>query len=123
MIDFCALRVLTSDLQDVEAQLVASCGLTFPQASVLCAVESGYGDPGSLAVQMKLSPSRLTRITDALEKRGLISRATSEKDRRSVRIALTDEGRKRLEEIHRGSISLPSYIEKMIAGKGKEERK
>ena len=121
MIDFCALRTLTSDLQQVEEDLVDAYGLTIQQASVLCAVESGYGEPGALAFQMRLSPSRLTRLLDALEKQGLVERTAPARDRRSVCITLTAKGKEKLDVIHHGSVSLPSYIESMISAR-KEER-
>ncbi len=121
MIDFCALRTLTSDLQQVETELVGAYGLTIQQASVLCAVESGYGEPGALAIQMRLSPSRLTRLIDALEKQELLERTVSARDRRSVCITLTAKGKEKLDAVHHGSVSLPSYIESMIPAR-KEER-
>ncbi|MER8047562.1 MarR family transcriptional regulator [Streptomyces sp. NPDC094032] len=46
-----------------------------------------------LGAKTLLSRSQVSRVVDALQARGLVARATSPTDARSVRIALTDTGR------------------------------
>ncbi|WP_288903724.1 MarR family transcriptional regulator [uncultured Sneathiella sp.] len=48
--------------------------------------------PSDLAKDMMLSTSAMTNRLDRLEKRGLVKRTTDPKDRRGLRIILTDEG-------------------------------
>lgn len=48
--------------------------------------------PGSLAVRCLVSPSTLTGIVDRLEKKSLIRRIRSSKDRRSVIIRMAESG-------------------------------
>lgn len=48
--------------------------------------------PSELAGEMMLSTSAMTNRLDRLEKRGLIERRSDPKDRRSLKIALTEEG-------------------------------
>jgi DNA-binding MarR family transcriptional regulator len=46
-----------------------------------------------LAAQAGVTPSTATRILDALERRGIVSRGRWPQDRRAVAVALTDAGR------------------------------
>ena len=48
--------------------------------------------PSALAKDMMLSTSAMTNRLDRLEKRGLITRMTDPKDRRGLKIVLSDEG-------------------------------
>ncbi|MEP3115434.1 MarR family transcriptional regulator [Nisaea sp.] len=48
--------------------------------------------PSELAGEMMLSTSAMTNRLDRLEKRGLIERRSDPKDRRSLKIALTEDG-------------------------------
>lgn len=49
---------------------------------------------GSLAEAMDVSQASVTGIVDRMEQRGLVERQRDEDDRRIVRVALTDEGRR-----------------------------
>jgi DNA-binding MarR family transcriptional regulator len=57
-----------------------------------------------LAAQTALSTSGVTRLVDRLERAGLVRRASSPDDRRSIHAVLTPEGAERLERI------LPDYL-------------
>lgn len=52
-----------------------------------------------LAQEMGVYPSLITATADKLYKKGLVERNRSEHDRRVVQIALTEAGRKQIEEI------------------------
>jgi DNA-binding MarR family transcriptional regulator len=53
---------------------------------------------GALAAIERVKPPTMTRIVAALEERGLVRREPSPEDRRVVRVALTDDGRRAHEE-------------------------
>ena len=53
---------------------------------------------GELAHRLRMSESAITGVLNRLESRGLIARERRERDRRVVRISMTDEGRKALAE-------------------------
>jgi MarR family transcriptional repressor of emrRAB len=53
---------------------------------------SGVGHPGDLCAGATQSPATMTRTTDALVSRGLISRVPSEQDRRRMILRITAEG-------------------------------
>jgi len=69
-------------------------GLTEPQAICLNAVNrAGELNPGQLARTVSLSPPTVTGILDRLERRDLIRRERTARDKRQVVVCLTDEGR------------------------------
>lgn len=72
-------------------------GLTEPQAICLNAVHrAGALNPGQLARTVSLSPPTVTGILDRLERRGLIKRERTARDKRQVVVGLTDDGRELL---------------------------
>jgi MarR family 2-MHQ and catechol resistance regulon transcriptional repressor len=60
-------------------------------------LEGGTARVRDLAEAAGVTAATATRILDALERRGLVSRDRSAEDRRSVRVGLTDAGRPVLE--------------------------
>jgi DNA-binding MarR family transcriptional regulator len=52
----------------------------------------------SLGNSTMLSRSQVSRVLDALQERGLVTRTPSTRDARAVEVALTAEGRRRFEE-------------------------
>jgi DNA-binding MarR family transcriptional regulator len=83
-------------------------GLSQGEFDVLSALlRSGQADgltPGALAAAVLVSSGGMTKRLAALERGGWISRRRSPRDGRSVRVALTPSGRKRLEGL------LPAYF-------------
>ncbi|TWJ14018.1 MarR family winged helix-turn-helix transcriptional regulator [Geobacter argillaceus] len=72
-------------------------GLTGPQLwAVKVIAEAAPIKPSELARRMYLHPTTVVGLADRLEKRGLVSRTRSPKDRRVVEIDLTDQGRELL---------------------------
>lgn len=68
-------------------------GLTEPQAICLNAIARGEETtPGRLARAISLSPPTVTGILDRLERRGLIRRERTARDKRQVVVRLTDTG-------------------------------
>ena len=70
-------------------------GLTGPQLSVLQAASRlESATPGAIAREVRLSPATVTGIVSRLERRDLLRRSRGQVDRRTVRLELTDEGRR-----------------------------
>jgi DNA-binding MarR family transcriptional regulator len=68
-------------------------GLSAPRLSALSVVVfAGPLSLAELAEAEQVRPPTMSRIVDALVARGLITRVTDPRDRRSVRIAATPEG-------------------------------
>lgn len=74
--------------------LAKTTGLTTPQMLLLrCIRDKGELTIGELANQVSLSQATVTTILDRLERRKLVYRRRSERDKRKVHAFLTDEGR------------------------------
>ena len=110
MIDLCSIRKVQNAIKELEDRLVAETGLSLNDAMCLCALDRGISDPGSLAKALSLSPSRLSRIIEALEGRGLISRKLSEEDRRGIEVRLTKKGNTVLAKFHCSGIEVPEEL-------------
>jgi DNA-binding MarR family transcriptional regulator len=82
--------------------------LTSPQRSVLEALSNS--SPSSLkdlSAALGLAHSTVSGIADRLVSRGLLRRATNETDRRITSIALSKDGRERIESNKRDRVSNP----------------
>jgi DNA-binding MarR family transcriptional regulator len=74
--------------------------LSFSQWTTLVALHDGrITTAGDLAHNICHDGGSLTRLIDQMEKRGFVSRQRSEKDRRSVTLALTPRGRALVEAL------------------------
>lgn len=100
--DLCSLKELVRGIHDLECELKRSHGLTLNEGLCLCCVSKRGHSPGDCARQMGLSASRISRILNALEKKGLLERRSLPDDHRSTELSLTDKGRARLQTL-RGS--------------------
>lgn len=78
---------------------------------------SGEGEevlPGELSTAFSLSTARITAMLNSMEKKGLVSREISQKDRRKINVSLTQEGRQLFEERHRCGIALiTSFLDEL----------
>lgn len=94
-------RIVTrSDPSRLEAW--AELGLTMTQLRVLFMVRTEEGvSAGSLADNLGVTPSTLTRIMDRLVANRLVRRDTDESDRRLVRHHLTQTGRRTVDELEK----------------------
>lgn len=79
-------------------------GLTMPQLRLMSLLlQQDRRSVGELADEMGVRPATVTGFTDRLVRQRLIERQDDATDRRVVRIALTDEGRRVLGEIETAS--------------------
>ncbi|QWT21768.1 MarR family transcriptional regulator [Bacillus sp. NP157] len=65
----------------------------FRTLMMLYASEDGSSTPGELCTLAEQKPTNMTRITNLLAKRGLITRSHATHDRRQVVLTITGEGR------------------------------
>jgi len=67
--------------------------LSVAQLELLTALAEDPGvRPGQLARALRLAPNSVTTLVNALQARGLVARTEGVRDRRTVRLALTDAG-------------------------------
>lgn len=89
-----ALRRIMRAVDLHSRRLLEDHGLTGPQLVALRELERTDAlTPAAIADRVHLSRGTVTGILARLERRGLVARAPSEVDGRSVRISLTDAGR------------------------------
>jgi DNA-binding MarR family transcriptional regulator len=106
------LRLVIARLARRLRQLHAG-GLTPSQLSALASVDRlGPVRLGDLAIAERIAAPTLTKIVGALEADGLLVRQADAGDRRVTRVAVTDEGRARLEHIQR---ERDAYLQRRVA--------
>lgn len=82
------------------AERWAAADLTMPQLKVLLLLANSGSAPVSwLAARMSVSPPNITGILDRLEERHWVRRTSDPRDRRIVRIVLSDEGQRLLHDL------------------------
>lgn len=94
-----ALRRILRATEMSSQQLAKSSGLTSVQVRVLNII-SEHGDhvPKEIALRLNVSQATVTALMQRLETKGLIARRRSERDRRQVKLALTEAGVAALEQ-------------------------
>ncbi len=95
------IRVLVARLHRRMRQEIHSSesDLTPARRAALFSIEQlGPVAIGDLAVAERTHPSTVTRIVDALEAQRLVTRSADPEDRRTVRVSITDHGRRVLEQ-------------------------
>jgi DNA-binding MarR family transcriptional regulator len=102
------LRRLYTTMHDRVETAFAGHGFTLMQWIVLLYVRDGLARTASdIAREFRHDSGALTRVIDQLERRGLLARKRSTRDRRAVNLALTPKGRRTIEEL------LPVMVEQM----------
>ena len=75
-----------------EIRCVAGKEMTVPQYRILANIQLGMCNVGTIAENHGVSQPAMSKMVEALVKRGLISREHSEKDRRQISLSLTKNG-------------------------------
>ena len=75
--------------------------LTFSQYITLKRLAHGAASASELARAADLNPGAMTRLIDRLAEKGLVERSADASDRRSVHVALTEEGERIWREVNR----------------------
>jgi DNA-binding MarR family transcriptional regulator len=110
MIDMCTIRTLKKSIDHLADNLKDKTGLTMNECFCLCLVADGVKEPSAMAKSLELSPSRITRILDAIESRGLVKRKVSVDDRRSLPVSLTAKGEKTIDLFKKTPLVIPAGI-------------
>jgi DNA-binding MarR family transcriptional regulator len=95
------LRVHSAVFRELDRRLIANHRLSADAYGVLITLVGASGQQlpiGELGERRNLSPSGISRSIDRLTKAGLVERIINSADRRSLLVALTDQGLARLRE-------------------------
>ncbi|MDD3996268.1 MAG: MarR family transcriptional regulator [Sphaerochaetaceae bacterium] len=114
MLDFCLIRTIQTALHQLDVQIRDVSGISLNEAYCLCAVSEGIAEPGRLAEEIGLSRSRLSRILDTLETKGLLERTISPDDRRNILVRLTEKGNNKIHKLHHTDIALMPPLSNII---------
>jgi DNA-binding MarR family transcriptional regulator len=115
-----AIRRLARAVDIQSRRIDRELGLTLPQYIVLSAVSDlGNGTSREIAAASDASPATVVGILDKLEAKGLVERARSTTDRRSVHTRLTETGAATLARI---PFPLGPNFEAAFAALGAETR-
>ncbi len=98
--DAAALIQLSALVQDAFARVAQRHDLTPVQARLLCALVEGPRGMADLARGFGVEKAALTGLADRTERRGLAKRVPVPGDRRAMRVALTDIGRRTAAAFH-----------------------
>lgn len=97
-------------------QEAAQYDATMAMGFVLLNIDSEEGAPATkIAPQMGLEARSLTRILKTLEDRGIIQRKADPNDKRSVRIFLTKDGKKRKEKARETVVRFNEVVREEIS--------
>ncbi|WP_431037959.1 MarR family winged helix-turn-helix transcriptional regulator [Streptomyces sp. P6-2-1] len=98
------------------AQICAACDLTPSQATLLCAVKDEPRRMTYLAAALGMTKNALSQLVDRTERRGLVSRANSEQDRRVIMLGVTPAGKVLAEAVFAETVKrLPDVAENLDA--------
>lgn len=95
--DFMCFAVYSTNLaySRVYKPVLEQLGLTYPQyLTIICLWEENNQTVKGLSEKLFVEPSTMTPMLKRLEVMGLVRRERDSKDERSVRVALTEAGRK-----------------------------
>ncbi len=107
----CAMKRFFQLITGLEETVYQKFGLTLTEAMVLCSVSGGCTVAQDLATEVHLSPSRLSRVLSALEKKGLVERQRSLIDKRSLINQPSYQGKQLIQRINSEGIELPQELE------------
>lgn len=98
------------------AQLCVEFDLTTSQATLLCAVKDEPRQMAYLAASLGMTKNALSQLVDRTERRGLVSRASSEQDRRVIMLGVTPAGKVLAEAVFAETVKrLPDVAENLDA--------
>lgn len=98
------------------AQICAEYDLTPSQATLLCAVRNEPRQMAYLAASLGMTKNALSQLVDRTERRDLVSRASSEQDRRVIMLGVTPAGKVLAEAVFAETVKrLPDVAENLDA--------
>lgn len=87
-----SLNVLSRQITAAAARLLAPLDITPSQAGVLYELSNGETSPSTIARNMGIDASSLSRLLSTLEKRGLLERTIDLDNRTRITLRLTPDG-------------------------------
>ena len=109
----CLMRALTRALAELESALGEAFSLSLNEAMTLCAIAQERVPASFVSEQTGLSASLTSRVVNALEDRGFVTRSLGREDRRQVFFELTSEGSSLLARLKEHPFVLPEFLQQL----------
>ncbi|MCX7656674.1 MAG: MarR family transcriptional regulator [Treponemataceae bacterium] len=106
----CALKEILRYVACLEENLNKEYHITLSEALLLCCIGGGCTGSLSLQEQIGLSLSRISRLLNRLEQKGLIKRIRGTKDKRHWLNEPTEKGREVLAALQKRGIVFPPQL-------------
>lgn len=108
------MRELFQALSSLESSLQELYGISLNEAMVLCSVGHETVTAGTIVERTGLTPSHASKVIGQAEKKGLLLRQLSEKDRRQMCFTLTEEGHRCLSVMKERGIEIPELLQPLF---------
>ncbi|WP_433618509.1 MarR family winged helix-turn-helix transcriptional regulator [Dactylosporangium sp. CA-139114] len=103
-------------IQRKYAQICAELDLTPMQATLLCAIKDEPRRMTYLAAALGMTKNALSQLVDRTERRALVSRVSSEQDRRVIMLVVTPAGKVLAEAVYAETVKrLPEIADSLSA--------
>ena len=119
--DLCSIKDVIRAVNELEQELKKAFNLTVNEGICLCCISKEGRSPGDCASTMGLSPSRISRILNSLEKKGMIERRRTAEDHRGTDLYLTKRGIGRLSDLRDTGFTF-SRLDALPAPEGESPR-
>lgn len=111
----CKLRDIYRQLMAFEQDIQQRHGLNMNEAMLVCTLgEQGVMTAGDMGTALGLTPSNTSKVIASVERHGLVRRSLSSTDRRLMQIALTAQGKRRLEALKCTEWQLPTLLREIV---------
>lgn len=115
------LRGICFAIKKKGREILQDFNITPPQFDALqFLIYEGEMTVSELSCKLYLAPSTITDLVDRMEKNNLVKRVRDEKDRRTVKLTVLENGLKLLEEVIARRCS---YLEKLTEKMDEEEKR
>lgn len=115
MENICKLKDVYKALYTFEKEFSEQNGITINEGMILCCLKDGSSKPANeLCSFIGLSNSRVSRVINAVEEKGFISRTLGTTDKRQMIFTLTESGKRKVNEMLAKNMDL-SVLGKQIS--------
>jgi DNA-binding MarR family transcriptional regulator len=118
MEEICKLKDIYKSLYSFEKDFADKNGITINEGMILCCMKDGKArSANELCDFLGLSNSRVSRVINAVETKGYITRQMGIKDKRQMIFSLTQEGKRKIKQMQKQELNfsdLKNQLSKLI---------
>ncbi len=112
----CALKDLYKIVYQFEKDFQQTHALTINEAMLLCCLkDGGCKTAGTLSEYVGLSNSRVSKVINAVENKGFISRQISPEDKRQMLFILTEAGKEKVTQMQQAELKIEAFYHRLSA--------